>query len=229
MGRRGVGQLRRRDQVAAANFRAVHADLPRGVLDQPLHEVGGLRAAGAAVRAGDRGVGEHALRHQVHGLDVVGLRHEADRERAGGKRGVDEPCAHLEQRLRAQRQDLAAVVEREFAVVDHLAAVGVVHHALGARGDPLHRAAELLRRPHDEKIVGIGAALEAEAAADVRRDDADLVLRHMEDVADLHAHAVRVLRRRIERVLVGRAPHSRRSQRAAPSRRATPGCSRRAA
>ena len=174
------------------------------MLDQPLHEIRRLRSAGAAVRPRERGVGEHALRHQVHGLDVVGLGDKSDRERAGGERRVDEPGAHLEQRLRAQRQDLAAVVERELAVIDHLAAVRIVHHAFGARGDPLHWVAELLRRPHHQQVVGIGAALEAEAAADVRRDDADLVLRHVEDVADLHAHAMRVLRSGIQRVLVGR-------------------------
>ena len=99
MRRRGVGQLVFRDEIAPADFGAVDAGDVGGVLDQPLHEVGGLRAAGAAIRPALRGVGEHALRHDVHGLDVVGGRHEADRERAGGERRADEIGAHLEQRL----------------------------------------------------------------------------------------------------------------------------------
>ena len=201
----------------------------RGVLDQPLHEVGSLGPAGAAVRSRDRGVGEHALRHQVHGLDVVGLGYEADRERARGERRVDEPGAHLKQRLRAQRENLAALVERKLAVVDHLAAMGVVHHRFRARRHPLHRAAQFLRRPHHQQIVGIGAALEPEAAADVGRDYPDLVLRHVEDVRNLHAHAVRILRRGMQRVeILGRVVVADRDARL-HRHRAKAGCSRRGA
>src|SRR5262249_59886283 len=48
-GRRRVGKLARRDQVAAPDLGGVDAESSRGVLDQPLGEIGGLRTAGAAI------------------------------------------------------------------------------------------------------------------------------------------------------------------------------------
>ena len=118
-------------------------------------------------------------------------------------------------------ENLAVLVERELAVIDHLAAVMVGQHALGARGDPFHRPAQLARRPQHQRIVGERPALQAEAAADVGRDHADLVLRHVEDVrrapcarrAD-SATRCRACRNRRRRC-------SRRWRRAAPSTPAT--------
>ena len=142
-----VRQLVRRDEIAASDLRRVHAGLACGMLDQSFHEVGGLGPAGAAVGAALRRVGEQTLRHDVQGLDVVGLGHEADRHGAGGQRGPDEIGADLEQHAGAKRKNLAVVVECELAVIDHLAAVVVVEHALAAGGGPLHRAAEFARCP----------------------------------------------------------------------------------
>ena len=72
---------------------------------------------------------------------------------------------------------------------------------LGALGGPLHGAVELLGRPGDHDILGIEVDLRAEAAANVGRDHAHLVLgqpqhegRHQQPLD------VRVLARDIERV-----------------------------
>ena len=170
------------------------------MLDQPFHEIGRLGPPGAAIRPALRGVGEQALRHDVHGLDVVGFWHEADRHRARRQRRSDEIGAHLEQALATQRENLAMLVEREFAVIDHFAAVMVVEHALAAGGGPFHRPAQLARRPQRHHVVREWSALEAEAAADVGRYDADVVFRYMQHVRELHPYAVRILRRGIERV-----------------------------
>ena len=190
----------------------------RRVLDHALGEIGGLRASGAAIGAGLRRVGEQALAHDVHRLHVIGFRNEAQREQAGHHAGADEIGADLEQRLRADREDLALLVERKLAVADEIAAGVVGHHAFGARRDPLHRAAQLARGPHHQRVIRERAALQAEAAADVGRDHAHLVLVDVEDVRDLHAHAVRILRRGIERVVILGRDCSRRSRCAAPSR-----------
>ena len=174
------------------------------MLDHALGEVGGLRPPGAAIGPGLRRVGEQALAHDVHRLHVVGFRNEAQREQAAHHAGADEVGADLEQRLRADREDLAVLVERQLAVADEIAAGVVGHHAFGARRDPLHRAPQLARRPQHQHVVRERAALQAEAAADVGRDHAHLVLVHMKDMRDLHAHAVRILRRGVERVVVVR-------------------------
>ena len=73
--REGVG----RDEVAAAQLGRVEARLPREQVHQPLGEVGGLRAAGAAVRADRGGVREDAGQFDVEVLDAVALReHRAE-------------------------------------------------------------------------------------------------------------------------------------------------------
>jgi len=66
-------------------------------------------------------------------------------------------------------------------------------------GRPMRRAA------HSTSASSGKTDFQPEAAADVRRDDADLIFRDVEDVRHLHARAVRVLAGRIQRVLlVGR-------------------------
>src|SRR6266545_8301534 len=63
-----------------------------------------------------------------------------------------------------------------------------------AFGDPLHRSAEELRGERRERVLGIEAALHPEPAADVLRNDAELGLGDLEDVAgDEAADHVRAL------------------------------------
>ena len=197
---RRVGELARRNQVAAPDLGGVHADRPRGVLDQPLGEIGRLRASGAAIGPALRGIGEQALRHDVHGLDVVGLRNEAHRERSRRQRRADEIGAELEQTSCPQRQNLAVLVERELAVIDGLATAMVGQHAFRPARYPLHRAAQAAPSPEHQRVVGKRVALEAEAAANIGSNDADTIFGHVEDVRHFHAHAVRVLRSGVERV-----------------------------
>src|SRR5262249_60854477 len=67
---RGVGELVRRNQVAAPDFGGVHADRPRRVFDQPFGEVGRLGASGTSVRPALRGVGERGPRPTSPGLGL---------------------------------------------------------------------------------------------------------------------------------------------------------------
>src|SRR6266851_688589 len=46
---RRIGQLAGRNEIAATDFRRIDSDHVRCVLDQALHEIGGLGAAGTAV------------------------------------------------------------------------------------------------------------------------------------------------------------------------------------
>ena len=78
----------------------------------------------------------------------------------------------------------------------------VGQQAFGAGRQPFHRTADLLGGPQRHAVVRERAALQAEAAADIGRDHADLALGAVEDVRQLHPHAVRVLRAGVERVLI---------------------------
>ena len=81
--------------------------------------------------------------------------------------------------------DLAVVVERHFGMGDMIAAVRVGQERFRAVAGPFHRPADLLRRPEADHLLGIDEDLRAEAAADVGRDHAQLVLgRHADEGGD---------------------------------------------
>ena len=107
-------------------------------------------------------------------------------------------------RVDAQADDLAVGVEREFGVGDVVAAVRVGQERLGAVGGPFDRAVDLLGRPDADRLLGVDEDLRAEAAADVGRDDAQLVLGRDADEGRQHEpRDMRVLARRVERQRVG--------------------------
>src|SRR5258708_27231584 len=76
---RRVGELARRDQVAAPDLGGVHTAPPRGGPDQPLGGVGPLRAPGAAIGPALPGIAEQALPHDRPGPDIGGPRTQARR------------------------------------------------------------------------------------------------------------------------------------------------------
>ena len=87
---------------------------------------------------------------------------------------------------------------------DVVAAMRVGQEGFRAIRRPLHRALDLLRRPDADRLFRIDEDLGAEPAADVRRDDAQLVLgRDADEGREHEAGHVRVLARRVERVVVG--------------------------
>ncbi len=119
--------------------------------------------------------------------------------REGGEIG-----AEIGDGLNAQAEEAAVPVERQLGLGDVVAALGVGHERLRALRRPLDRAAELPRRPGDDDLLGVVEDLRAEAAADVGRHHAQLVLRDVEhEGAHQQPDDVRVLAGGVERVLVG--------------------------
>ena len=108
--------------------------------------------------------------------------------------------------MHLERGEVAVGVHRQLGVGDVVAAVGVGEEALAALGGPLHRPADPLRRQQADALLGVDEDLGAEAAADVRRDDAQLVLgRDADERRDHQARDVRVLAGGVEREAVGAA------------------------
>ena len=77
-------------------------------------------------------------------------------------------------------EDAAAAVERQARVGHHVAALEVGQERLGTVAGPSDRPADHARRPQDGKLLGIDHGARAEAAADVLRDHADALGRHLE-------------------------------------------------
>jgi hypothetical protein len=79
-------------------------------------------------------------------------------------------------------------------VVIVLAAVGVGGELFAPVFEPSHRPFEMHRQPTDTDFLGQQNALVAKAAADVRRDHADLALVEPETMREPAARDVRHLR-----------------------------------
>ncbi len=106
--------------------------------------------------------------------------------------------------LDAHREELAVLVERKLGERLVVAPVRIRRERLGGaiRG-PLHRTRELPGGPGDHHVLGVEIDLRAEAAPDVARDHAHLVLGQAHDEGG-HQQALdmRVLAGHVERVFV---------------------------
>ena len=165
----------RLDQVDPSNLGGVLADLQGEQVHRPLDRRRGLRPPGAAVGDGWRGVGHDGRRAALDVRDRV----HARRHRSGHERGEDR--ADLGERTRVLDHeesvvgDLAVARATDRDVLDLGPAVAEGHHRLAARLLPAHRAAEPLAQLAEHDLLGVGADLGAEPAADVGREHAHLV------------------------------------------------------
>ena len=103
------------------------------------------------------------------------------------------------------RLDLAVARGGDLPAHQVVAGEPGAHQVLRAVLHPLHRLAGEDRADHGAHVAGIDRHLVAEAAPDVGRDDADLVLRQARHDRVERAVGVRRLRRRPERQLAGHA------------------------
>ena len=173
-------------------------------MHEPLDDVGRLGTASPAI-----GIDRRRVRERCRHLGVDGgrrvlagqQRRVEDRRDARGERR--QVRAHRSGRVHAHREELAVLVERELGVRHVVASVRVGEEALAPLGRPLDRAVDALRRPHHRRLFGVEVDLRAEAAADVGRDHADLVLGQAEhERGHQQPLDVRVLAGDVERVAI---------------------------
>ena len=74
-----------------------------------------------------------------------------------------------------QPDELAVLVERQRSFDHHVARLIVGHERLGAVGQPLHRLAELARRPHGKHVFGVEMRARPEPAAHVAGDNVEFL------------------------------------------------------
>jgi Arc/MetJ family transcription regulator len=178
--RRVVGELLRLDEVLQPQFRRVHAELLRQDVHRPLDAIGGFRhperaAVGDAAR---RLVGVDAVDREMRDREIVGAGDDVHEARRPFRRiGAGVEGAVVGQHMHAQAGDLAVLGRRDLRRHVIVAGEGGGGEVLHPVLDPFHRLAGDDGRDGRADIAGIGADLVAEAAADVGRDDVDLVLR----------------------------------------------------
>ena len=191
-----------RDGVFPPQLRRIDAELVGGDVDDALDDVGGFRPAVAAIGPHRIGVGEHRRHVGIDGGRLVDARQRAEIAHEGLPADLQE-SAHIGDDVHAQAKEVAILVERKLGVGHIVARLAVAEEGLGARTDPLHRAAGDLGRPQHQRHLVIDGALHAEGAADVAGDDAYLVLRHLQHgFRQLVAEREVALERGVDRVVV---------------------------
>ena len=202
--RRGVRELLLLDEVLAPQLGGVHVELAREHVDHPLDEVARLgHPERAAVRdAAGRLVGVHAVDRDVRRGDVV--RAGADVEEAGrplGRVRAGVEGAVVRDGAARQPRDAAVLGRADAALHVVVAGEGGRHQVLGAVLDPLDRDAGEEGHRDRADVARVDPDLVAEAAADVRRDDADVVLGQRRDQRGHRPDRVRRLEGAVDRHL----------------------------
>ena len=193
------------DEVLAAKFNAIHAGVVGDDIHQAFQKEGRLWPAGATVGVHRDGIGEHGLDVAVDHRGFVDAGKQRCVQVGGHGRGEGgQVGAHVGQGGDAQAQERAVLVDGHFGGADVVAAVRVAHEAFAAVGGPFHRAAEFAGRPGDDGFFGVVVDLAAEAAADIRGDDAQLGFRNVQhEGAHQQADDVRVLAGGVEGEVAG--------------------------
>ena len=202
--RRLVGHGRGGDDVLPAQRHRIQAELPGGVVDEPLDDIGGLGTAGPAIGRGGIGIAEHAGDVHEGGRDRIDAHQREDIGEGGQEvpvRGHIGP--HIGQGAHAKAEEAAVAVQRQLGLAHVVARVLVGRNGLAALAGPLDRPAHAPGRPQYEAMLHVLPALGPEAAAHIARNDADLVLGDLEDIAGEGVpHAVGILHVGVERVAV---------------------------
>ena len=195
------------DEVAPPELGRVDVELVGRVLDEPLDEV---RRLGHPERApvGDpagRLVGVGAVGDDVGGREVVGP--GDDVEQPGpelARLGVGVERAVVREHVDPQPEHLALVAQGQLA--GHVVVAGEPgrDEVLGSRLDPLDRPADEQRRRRGHDVPGVDRHLVAEAAPDVGRDDADVLLGKPGHDGEQRPVGVGRLRRHVDRDVLGR-------------------------
>ena len=189
--------MRRRNATRSIHF-------PRRRIDQPLDHIGRFRPSRAAIGAGRVGVGERAGHRDMDRRRRIDPGQCADITDGGLRPHRGEIGADIDGRLYPQRQEIAVLAQRQFGLGNIVAGVFVAGEGFRAVGRPFDRPPDLGRCPQRQRVFDIGAALHAEAAADIVGMDAELVLRLMEKVLrQILAQSVGPLHPGIDRVAVG--------------------------
>ena len=200
--REGLGS----DEVPQAQLGGVDAQLDGGVLDEAFDQVRGLGdtertavgdTAGRLVRVG--AVGDDVRCRDVvrPGDDVKETRLEPARLRVGEEGPV------VAQQHDAKADEPIVRVDRELAGHVIVARESGRDEVLGAILDPLDRTPQQQRRSGGDDVARIDRNLVAEAASDVRGDDADLLFGQAGHQGEQGAMGVRGLAGHVQGRLAG--------------------------
>ena len=132
------------------------------------------------------------------GNAVAAAQHEA-RQRRDRRRQQLTVGAEIRNRARLEAENRPVVLHRHFVLADLVPPVDRARGVFATRFDPLHGRVQPHREVAAERLLRIDVQLRAKAAADLRRDNPQLVLGHADHGRQERPQQVRDLRRRPQR------------------------------
>ena len=163
-------------------------------MHQPFDHIRNIGTPCPAKIADGRGIGQ---RHPPAAIDrryAVSAGKAGDRVAYGGcRRRWRHVRADLCDPVQAHRKKFSARIQRKFAVNLAAPAVVIRQKGFGARRNPFHRPPGGARRQHGHAVFGVTHAATAKTAADIARDDLELIFGHPRVTRQLHAQHVRAL------------------------------------
>jgi hypothetical protein len=187
------------DEVLPADLQPVHAKLVGELVERDLDHLRRLGTSGAADRVRRALVREHPGDVGPDVGDLVTAAHHEGAQRRNQRRQDHVVGAEVGQDLDVERGDRAVALGPHLDVGDLVTPLVGDRHVLRARLRPLDRKAELARRPAGEQLLAVDLQLLAEAAADVGRDHADVILAEAEQQRHEQPDEVGNLRRGVQR------------------------------
>ena len=170
----GIGVIG--DQIAAADFDRIHPDLHRRQIDQPFRHRARDRMTDRAVLAHHVLVLEHDAGAGAIILGDVGPADEIDDlvglDRAGAR--IHRIGTDAGEIVDLERRDGAVALDADLALAAMIAGVNIGVEAFDPVGDEFDRPPQQFRQRIGRHLVGIDVDLDAEGAADVLADHADL-------------------------------------------------------
>ena len=197
--------LCRLDEIALAQRQPVDPHLVGGAIDQALHIVIGLRASGAAIGPHEGRIGQHGLDidcHQGRAIDAGEVLADIERKRA--RRDPGDVGAEIAVSGNLDREELAFAIERQLAMNLLRPPMAVGQETGRALVSPFDGPVQDLGRMQDADVFRIVDVLHAERTPDIRRQQVNLLVRHLQDVLrKIGAVTGNALGRKLDRVALG--------------------------
>ena len=172
--RAGIGVIG--DEIAAADFHRIHADLHRRQIDQPFGHRAGDGMADGAILAHHVFILEHDAGPRAIILGRVGSADEIDDlvglDRAGAR--IHRIGTDAGEIVDLERRDGAVALDADPALAAMVAGMDIGIETLDPVGDEFDRPAQQFRQRISRHLVGIDVNLDAEGAADILADHANL-------------------------------------------------------
>ena len=200
--RRAVGERLGRDEVPPANLDGIEAGRPSRLVHEALDEVDADGPPRSTVGSGRRGVRVHADAQKLGVLDPIRTEDMSRVGHRGHERQREQVGPQIEDGLRPETNDLSIGGHRAFGFRDGRSRLDRGEQVLGPGGHPPDGPAELARERRRDDLLAVEWSFHSEAAADVRRDHAQLVLREAEHRRKVGARQKGILGRQPERQLV---------------------------